>query len=37
MKHNGKQMLVIGNGEKLNIQSIGSTTIHTNQKSLKLK
>ena len=30
-------MLVVGNGEKLSIQFIGSATIHTNKKSLKLK
>ena len=30
-------MLVVGNGEKLSIKSIGSATIHTNQQPLKLK
>ena len=37
MEHGGKQMLVVDNGEKLNIDSISSATIHTNQKPLKLK
>ena len=37
MEHGGKQMLVVGNGERLNIQSISSTAIHTNQKPFKLK